>query len=60
MLWVSLKPVREGCAHVPEVVQIQSQLMIEPTTSATPAEFDAFLDRARRKWGDIARRSARK
>jgi tripartite-type tricarboxylate transporter receptor subunit TctC len=47
-------------AHVPEVMQIQSQLMIEPTTSATPAEFDAFLDRERRKWGDIARRSGAK
>jgi tripartite-type tricarboxylate transporter receptor subunit TctC len=46
--------------RVPEVVQIQSQLMIEPTTSATPAEFEAFLDRERRKWGDVARRSGAK
>jgi hypothetical protein len=34
--------------------------MIEPTTSATPAEFDAFLGGERRKWGDIARRSGAK
>ena len=47
-------------AQVPEVVQIQSPLMIEPTTSASPAEFDAFIDRERRKWSDIARRSGAK
>jgi tripartite-type tricarboxylate transporter receptor subunit TctC len=47
-------------AQVPQVVQIQSQLMIEPTISASPAEFEAFLDRERRKWGDVARRSGAK
>jgi len=47
-------------AQAPEVRQIQSQLMIEPVTSASPADFDAFLDRERRKWADIARRSGAK
>jgi len=47
-------------SQVPEVVHIQSQLMIEPAFSATPAEFAAFLDRERRKWGDIAKRSGAK
>jgi tripartite-type tricarboxylate transporter receptor subunit TctC len=44
-------------ARVPEVVHIQTQLMIEPAYSASPAEFDSFLGRERRKWGDIARKS---
>ena len=47
-------------AQAPEVRQIQSQLMIEPVTSASPADFDAFLDRERGKWADIARRSGAK
>lgn len=44
-------------ARAPEVVHIQTQLMIEPTYSASPAEFEAFLGRERRKWGEIARKS---
>ncbi|HYC45169.1 MAG TPA: tripartite tricarboxylate transporter substrate binding protein [Burkholderiales bacterium] len=47
-------------SHAPELVQIQKQLMIEPTFSASPAEFDAFLARERRKWGEIVRKSGAK
>jgi len=43
--------------RVPEVAHIQSQLMIEPAYSASPAEFESFLGRERRKWGEIARKS---
>jgi tripartite-type tricarboxylate transporter receptor subunit TctC len=46
--------------QAPEVVQIQKQLMIEPTFSASPADFDAFLARERKKWGEIVRRSGAK
>ena len=46
--------------QTPEVVQVQKQLMIEPTFSASPAEFDAFLARERRKWGEIVRKSGAK
>jgi tripartite-type tricarboxylate transporter receptor subunit TctC len=44
-------------ARVPEVVRVQTQLMIEPTFSATPAAFESFLARERAKWGEIARKS---
>jgi len=47
-------------AQAPELVQIQRQLMIEPTYSASPAEFEAFLARERKKWGELARKSGAK
>ena len=47
-------------AQAPDVVHIQKQLMIEPTFSASPAEFETFLARERRKWSEIVRKSGAK
>jgi tripartite-type tricarboxylate transporter receptor subunit TctC len=47
-------------AQLPDVRQQQSALAIEPTVSASPAAFAAFIDRERAKWGDLVRKSGAK
>ncbi|HEV7799498.1 MAG TPA: tripartite tricarboxylate transporter substrate binding protein [Burkholderiales bacterium] len=47
-------------AQMPEVRQQQSALAIEPTVSASPAAFAAFIARERAKWADLVRKSGAK
>jgi tripartite-type tricarboxylate transporter receptor subunit TctC len=45
---------------LPDVRQQQLTLAIEPTVSASPAAFAAFIDRERTKWGDLVKKSGAK
>jgi tripartite-type tricarboxylate transporter receptor subunit TctC len=47
-------------AQMPEVRQQQSALAIEPTVSASPAAFAAFIARERAKWANLVRKSGAK
>src|SRR5690349_21799327 len=44
-------------AQLPDVRQQQTALAIEPTVSASPAAFGAFIDRERAKWTELVRKS---
>jgi tripartite-type tricarboxylate transporter receptor subunit TctC len=47
-------------AEAPDVKQQLAPFAIEPRVSASPADFGAFLDRERVKWGELVRTSGAK
>ncbi|MGZ8198602.1 MAG: tripartite tricarboxylate transporter substrate binding protein [Burkholderiales bacterium] len=49
-----------SAAQAPEVRQHLAPFAIVSTTSASPAAFDAFLARERKKWGELVRKSGAK
>jgi tripartite-type tricarboxylate transporter receptor subunit TctC len=47
-------------AQLPDVRQQQTALAIEPKVSQSPAAFAAFIERERRKWSELVKRSGAK